>query len=275
MLLKVDFKMFLRFFLYVIFLSCIKLIVFASPSDNDSAEDEENDDVNKPQRRKIQRRSKSAVEDNMYDECMRIIESGRMIGLNHKYSNRERQIFNIVKTGDYGVGKVFDPVLNKWLKRILAAKEENGNIIIPKVSEKGGIVKHFYIQYKGEGARKLYDRISDLYSGISKKFIQSWLNNNEEHFRRKPLFMNKPPLQPVVEKTVQSTHQIDLVRLEPISVFRDGQEYTHVLSVIDIFSRFLQLRATQGKESKEIVKHLTEIYRYKGFIEVFIGKRYL
>ena len=75
------------------------------------------------------------------------------------------------------------------------------------------------------------------------------------------MFSNKPPLTPVVTDSVQSTHQIDLVSLEFIPILREGKVYDHVLSVLDVFSRYLQLRPMAGKQSRDVVIHLKEIYR--------------
>ena len=94
-------------------------------------------------------------------------------------------------------------VLNGKRARIVAPSvNTEADIIVPKTSGKSSVVKHIYQIYKDEGARKLTERINIQHSGISKEFIQNWLNN-KEHFRRLPLFTNKPPLLLIIANTTQ------------------------------------------------------------------------
>ena len=116
---------------------------------------------------------------------------------------------------------------------------------------------------KGEGAKKLHVRMCDHYVSISRTFCQNWLNSNREHSRTKnPPMTNKPPLRPVVSYTVQSQHQIDLVDFTKHAVEKDGKLYKYVLSVLDVFSRFVQLRPMGSKRPAEVKHYLKEIYRY-------------
>ena len=105
------------------------------------------------------------------------------------------------------------------------------------------------------------NRISETYSGVSRRDIQTWMNFNEEHCQKKPKFCNKPELQPVIARSVQDQNQIDLVNLEKYSVHYEGKVYTWVLSVLDVFSRFVQLRALTGRNSSQVLHHLKDIYR--------------
>ena len=104
-------------------------------------------------------------------------------------------------------------------------------------------------------------RIKRFYTGISIKRIQKWLNSNENHFKTNPIFSNKPPLSPVVSKTVQGCNQIDLADMRSMSVTKDGFEYNYILSLLDVFSRFSELRPLSSKDSNEVLMHLRAILR--------------
>ena len=68
---------------------------------------------------------------------------------------------------------------------------DDGKIVVAK-KEMDSIMRHFYERYKRENTFKLSHRIRETYVGISKEVIQSWINSNEEHFIRNPIFANKP-----------------------------------------------------------------------------------
>ena len=144
--------------------------------------------------------------------------------------------------------------------RVVTKDEENPKIV-PQNGEIDKIVSFFYHTYKGEGARKIQPRIKRFYIGISIKRIQKWLNSNENYFKTNPIFSNKTPLSPVVSKTVQGCNQIDLVDMRSMSVTKDGVEYNYILSLLDVFSRFLELRPLSSKDSNEVLMHLRAIFR--------------
>ena len=133
--------------------------------------------------------------------------------------------------------------------------------IVPQKSEIDKIVSFFYHTYKGEGVRKIQPRIKSFYTNISIKRIQKWLSSNENHFKINPIFSNKPPLSPVVSKTVQGCNQIDLVDMRPMSVTKNGVEYNYILLLLDVFSRFWELRLLSSKDSNEVLMHLREVLR--------------
>ena len=123
------------------------------------------------------------------------------------------------------------------------------------------IVSFFYHTYKCEDAEKIQPRIKRFYTDISIKRIQKWLNSNENHFKISPIFSNKLPLSPVVSKTVQGCNQIDLVDMRSMSVTKNGVEFNYILSLLDIISRFLELRPLSSKDSNEVLTHLRGIFR--------------
>ena len=117
------------------------------------------------------------------------------------------------------------------------------------------IVPFFYHTYKGEGARKIQPRIKRFYTGISIKRIQKWLNSNENHFKINPIFSNKPPLSLAVSKIVQECNQIDLMGVRSISLTKGVVEYNYILSLLDVFSQFLELRPLYHYLAKIPTKH--------------------
>ena len=70
-------------------------------------------------------------------------------------------------------------------------------------------MKYFYGRFKGEGARKLEIRISNVYTGIGRQFIQEKLNQNQDHFRRRPMFSNK---QRIRSKIINDYHKRGITR---------------------------------------------------------------
>ena len=48
----------------------------------------------------------------------------------------------------------------------------------------------------------------------------------------------------------------------------DGDTHKYIMSVIDIFSRFVFLRPLQTKESAEVAEHLLDIYNGHGPLEI-------
>ena len=74
------------------------------------------------------------------------------------------------------------------------------------------------------------------------------------------MFSNKPPVPPVISKSVQGCNQIDLDDMRSMTLSTNGTPYNYVLSVLDVFSRYLWLRPLSGKNSTEVLKHLEEIF---------------
>ena len=113
---------------------------------------------------------------------------------------------------------------------------------VHRKDEVDDIVSFFYNAFKAQGASKLFSRIRQHYNGKSIKRIQKWLNSNKDHFKTNPIFSNKPTLTPVISKAVQKCNQIDLVNMRSMAVLGSCTQYNYVLSVLDVFSRYLRFR---------------------------------
>ena len=147
-----------------------------------------------------------------------------MLKCRHIMSNSKKKIYRVLKKGIYGFACINDPVYDCEKDRVVTTDEENPKIVLQK-GEIDKIVSFFYHTYKGERARKMQPRIKRFYTGISIKRIPKSLNSNESHFKTNPIFSNKPPISPVVSKTIQGCNQIDLVDMRSMSVTNDGVEY--------------------------------------------------
>ena len=222
--------------------------------------DDENASDGKENETETNRKSYPAIDDEVYEEIMNCLRSKLMLKCRHIMSNDEKKIYRILKKGIYGFAHINNPVYGCEKDRVVTTDEENREIV-PQKGQTDKIVSFFYHTYKGEGARKIQPRIKRFYTGISIKRIQKWLSSNENHFKTNPIFRNKPPLSPVVSKTVQWCNQIDLVDMRSMSLTKDGVEYNYILSLLDVFSRFLELRPLSSKDSNEVLMHLRAIFR--------------
>lgn len=99
------------------------------------------------------------------------------------------------------------------------------------------------------------------YYGIGEPTIQRVLNNMEQQQRKCPNFKNKAPLRPIVASSPMQRHQIDLVDLRATPVKINKASFLYVLSVLDVFSRYLWLRALQDKTPATVATKLSSIYR--------------
>ena len=115
------------------------------------------------------------------------------------------------------------------------------------------------------GTKKLRDQAASSYAGLSdkKKILQ--VTNNESKYRvHNARFTNKATRKPVTAKRLQSQHQIDLIDLSKDPVKHNGKVYKYILSVIDVFSRFLWLVPMERKSSRQVVRSLRPIYDEHG-----------
>ena len=135
----------------------------------------------------------------------------------------------------------------------------DGKILLPNHEIKK-CIESFYRSSHGDGAKKLCYAIRESFYGIGEKTIQKYLNEMDCHRSINPRFDNLAPLQPISAETIMERHQIDIVDLTAIAVTIDDKEYKYVLSIIDVFSRFLWLRALTNKNSNTVAMELYKIY---------------
>lgn len=180
-------------------------------------------------------------------------------------SGLRQRVYKKWKSGLYQMKDVHDPMAGNTVRRIV---HTDTNCIVVKKSELSSIVHSYFDQSKGEGALKLAKSMRHKYSGLSRNFIQKNLNTMKETQKIRPLFQNKAPLRPIKAGKVQERHQVDLVNMQSMPITIDGITYKYIMSVIDIFSRFVFLRPLQSKESAEVAENLRNIYNEHGPPEI-------
>ena len=158
------------------------------------------------------------------------------------YEKDEKKTYWVLKKGIYEFVHINHPVYG-WEKDCFATTDEENPKIVPRVRyyrKIGKIVSFFYHAYKSKGVVKIQSRIKRLHIDISIKRIQKWLSSNENNFKIHPIFSNKPPLSSLVSKIVYGCNH--MLHMWSMSVTKDGVEYNYILSLLDVFSRFLKLR---------------------------------
>ena len=221
--------------------------------------DDENVSDGKENRRETNRKFHPAIDDEVYEEIMNCLWSKLMLKCRHIMSDDEKNIYRVLKKDICEFARINDPVYGREKDRVVTRDEENPKTV-PQKGDIDKIVSFFYHIYKGEGARKIQPRIKRLYTGISIKGIQKWLNSCEKRFKINPIFSSKPPTSPVVYKTVQGCNQIDLVDMRSMSVTKNGVEYNYIISLLNVFSRFLKLRPLSSKDSNEVLMQIRGIF---------------
>ena len=136
--------------------------------------------------------------------------------------------------------------------------------ILLKKREVAPCMKAYYNKCKGSGARKMYKSICKTFTGISERDIQKYINTSQKGHRMNPIFENKPPLIPVQSSGVFNHLQIDLVTMEGSPVTVGNRVYKYIMILLDIFSRFLFLRALQSKQASEVASNLLQIFSDAG-----------
>ncbi|KAL5013855.1 hypothetical protein ScPMuIL_008125, partial [Solemya velum] len=81
-----------------------------------------------------------------------------------------------------------------------------------------------------------------------------------EYLRKNAKFPNKAPLKHVCSSSAHDTLQIDLVDMQREVVLYNKEKCKFILSVMDIFSRFVWLRAIPSKSADVITKHLSLMF---------------
>ena len=162
----------------------------------------------------------------------------------------------------YGLtkGAVHDQLTGKKVEHLM----RNDKIVLSK-NEVVRCIETVYNVTKGEGARKLNDRLYDNYYGIGRRTIQEKLNQEQKQQLKNPKFLKKAPLKSISAKRTMEHHQIDLVNLDQIPVIIDNCLYRYVMGVMDVFSRFLWLRQLATKYAVEVAEELKNLYSTKGY----------
>ena len=127
------------------------------------------------------------------------------------------------------------------------------------------VVADEYERLKGTGAAKLVSSLKQNFAGLSRIKVQKILNTDKQHYKRNAKFCNKARLKPIRARDVQMRHQIDLMDMGRKGAIKfNGVSYRYVLSIMDVFSRFVWLRPVSVKSSKNIADELRILYLEHG-----------
>ena len=139
----------------------------------------------------------------------------------------------------------------------------DGRKVVRKTSIASLVAKTFD-EAKSGGCKKLKNRAAASFAGLSERNILSVTNNEAKYRIHSVKFTNKATPRPVTASTIQAQHQIDLMDLSKEAVDHNTRVYKYVLSVMDIFSRYLWLRPLEKKSSEHVSRALQKIYSEHG-----------
>ena len=123
---------------------------------------------------------------------------------------------------------------------------------------------------KGTGAKRMYYRLKGIYLGMSERSLQILMERSMNHqlfFNKR--FINKPSPRTVTARSPQERHQIDLMdNGEKYVCKSDTITYRYILTVLDVFSRYMWPEALPDKASHSICKKLKNIYEHYGQLQI-------
>ena len=129
-----------------------------------------------------------------------------------------------------------------------------------KKSSKASLVAKTFDEAKAGRCKKLQNQAASSFAGLSKRNILRLTNNEAKYHIHNVKFTSKATPRPVTARTIQGQHQIDLMDLSKEAVGHNTCVYKYVLSVMDIFSRYLWLWPLEKKSSQHISRALQKIY---------------
>ena len=111
----------------------------------------------------------------------------------------------------------------------------------------------------------MYHRIGRYFVGLGGQHgIQKRLDTFPEKQKRKPLFSNRPQLRSISSRRVMGRNQVDFVDLRKLATTKGEITYTYVLSLVDVFSRYVILQPLSDKSAKVVAQHLSSVYSIFG-----------
>lgn len=72
--------------------------------------------------------------------------------------------------------------------------------------------------------------------------------------------MNKAPLNPVKSSGIMHQVQVDLVDMRSYQTIVNAKSFKYTLVMLDVFSRFVFLRALKSKSADEVANNLLRIF---------------
>ena len=145
------------------------------------------------------RQSPAAIDHEVYDEILKCQRANITLKYRHKTSNSEKKVYYFLKKV-YSFFHVF--MIPYIAVKLIGLLQKNKK---QQSASKRWIRWYNFILlqcFQGEGTRKRFSRNRRHYTGISIKRIEKWLNSSKDHFKTNLIFSNKPPLTPLIIKTL-------------------------------------------------------------------------
>ena len=121
------------------------------------------------------------------------------------------------------------------------------------------VVENEFMKAKGCGARAISLRLRRKYSGLSELAVDKVLKKSKMYHKHYPKFTNVPKPKIVTASNVGERWQIDLMDMRSDNIEYQGETYRYILSIMDIYSRYVFLRPLSNKTSKSLKQAVESI----------------
>lgn len=193
------------------------------------------------------------VDDDKYETLLLLVQGNFNVPVSQRTRSQKSAVVRFWRRKDlFSLGSEVSPTLYF-----------NGRKVVKK-SDVSRIVGKTFKETKSAGYKKLKYRAADSYAGLTERQIRQVTSSNIKYRIHNAAFTNKVVPKPVRANHVQSQHQIDLVDLNKQPVQYAGKTYRYILSVMDVFSRYLWLAPLQKKSSRCTTSELQKIYERHG-----------
>ena len=212
-----------------------------------------------PMRHQSSTRGCSPLDDDVYRVLVRILSGHPPLVSKRDRTDIERKAFCHYYSRKFSLQCLQNPLTGT--EEELLVYVPSGGKIVPMASQVNAIVRAVFTDTKGEGAKKIMERMRKIYVGVSKSAVQQTLNAMHVKQRVRPVFFNKPPVE---ASEVMERNQIDLVDFQRMPVEHEGTQYNFVLSIMDIFSRYVFLSPLSSKHAHVVADVLYRLYSIIG-----------
>ena len=216
-------------------------------------------------------RGPAALPDEVHDVLLSMMDGQYALPPSRSQrTNAETSAFR--KRYNYQIEIVHNPLTGHKEKRLIHSK--SGKIALKK-TEVSATVRKAFVETKGDGAKKLFHIVGRDFVGLGGQHgIQRNLNTFPEKQQHRPLFKNRPPLKPVSASGVMTRNQTDIVDLRKVSIRKGDVTYRYVLSVMDVFSRFVFLPDKSGSTVARVLEKNYSVVGQPRILQTDQGKEF-
>lgn len=122
----------------------------------------------------------------------------------------------------------------------------------------GDSLKSIYFDPQNPGSFGGVERLSKA-ANVSKSFAKKWLMHQDVYTLHKPV-RYKYQRRPTIAYGVNELWQADLVDLKSLS--NCNLNFSYLLTVIDVFSRFLRVVPIKNKKSQTVAKAFSKLFKH-------------